>query len=170
MGSTGTAAYDPIFYMHHCFIDYIWEIFRQRQMVVCRVDPTEDYSDVVMTSREGHEIDDAMTGMEFYKMKDGLASWWTGGSDPWFTYDDTPICPYCGGSHHLTCDHLLNRCIPDSRIREIIDEILEPSRGRPSTSSPTAVSASTMSSSSSCAYASTLIKLSKRSDGSVVQW
>ncbi|KAH3824746.1 hypothetical protein DPMN_126599 [Dreissena polymorpha] len=31
MGYLGSAAYDPIFYMHHAFIDYIWEQFRRRQ-------------------------------------------------------------------------------------------------------------------------------------------
>lgn len=28
-----TSANDPAFYLHHSFVDYIWEIFRQRKQV-----------------------------------------------------------------------------------------------------------------------------------------
>ena len=29
MFDTATAANDPIFYLHHCFVDFIWEMWRQ---------------------------------------------------------------------------------------------------------------------------------------------
>ena len=33
MNDTATASNDPIFYMHHTFIDYIWEAWRQEKQV-----------------------------------------------------------------------------------------------------------------------------------------
>ncbi|XP_063402864.1 tyrosinase-like protein [Mytilus trossulus] len=39
-----TAPGDPVFFLHHCFIDYVWEVFRQRQRRQRpRVDPERDY-------------------------------------------------------------------------------------------------------------------------------
>lgn len=31
MGAVPYASYDPVFWMHHAFIDYIWEQFRKQQ-------------------------------------------------------------------------------------------------------------------------------------------
>ncbi|KAH3823070.1 hypothetical protein DPMN_124868 [Dreissena polymorpha] len=31
MSNTPAALYDPVFFLHHVFIDYIWEQFRTRQ-------------------------------------------------------------------------------------------------------------------------------------------
>nr|AHZ34292.1 tyrosinase B2.2 [Pinctada maxima] len=36
------AAYDPLFFFHHCYIDYVWELFRRKQMRL-GIDPTRDY-------------------------------------------------------------------------------------------------------------------------------
>lgn len=33
MYDTSTSANDPIFFLHHCFIDYIWEQWRQQRQV-----------------------------------------------------------------------------------------------------------------------------------------
>lgn len=30
MERLNTAAFDPIFFMHHAYVDYIWELFRQK--------------------------------------------------------------------------------------------------------------------------------------------
>ena len=43
MTSVASAAHDPVFYLHHCFIDYIWEKFRERQRDICGEDPETDY-------------------------------------------------------------------------------------------------------------------------------
>lgn len=32
MGSVTVSAFDPVFYLHHAFIDYIWEKFREHQI------------------------------------------------------------------------------------------------------------------------------------------
>jgi hypothetical protein len=42
MGIIETAAHDPVFFMHHAFVDYIWEEFRKNQRRN-GVDPTTDY-------------------------------------------------------------------------------------------------------------------------------
>lgn len=45
MLGVNTAPSDPVFFLHHCFIDYVWEEFRQRQRRRRRprVDPERDY-------------------------------------------------------------------------------------------------------------------------------
>jgi len=32
MGKVPFSAFDPIFWMHHTFIDYMWEVFRKHQI------------------------------------------------------------------------------------------------------------------------------------------
>lgn len=33
MGDLGLSAFDPVFYFHHAFIDYVWELFRRNQVM-----------------------------------------------------------------------------------------------------------------------------------------
>ena len=33
MGDLGLSAFDPIFYFHHAFVDYVWELFRRNQVM-----------------------------------------------------------------------------------------------------------------------------------------
>jgi tyrosinase len=41
-----TATFDPVFFMHHAFIDYIWELFRTNLKAI-NVNP-ETYPEVVV--------------------------------------------------------------------------------------------------------------------------
>ncbi|CAL1543965.1 unnamed protein product, partial [Lymnaea stagnalis] len=50
MGQLDTSAFDPIFFLHHAFVDYIWELFRTN-MRSQGLDP-EQYPDIAgMDSR-----------------------------------------------------------------------------------------------------------------------
>lgn len=123
MAYVNSAAYDPVFYLLHCFVDFVWEKFMERQRDICGVDPSIDY---VTEAQESHGLDDAMTGMKYFNISDGLAPWWTQGKDRWYTYEESPTCPFCGGADSLVCDVNINRCVPHSRIQSVIDKIVEP--------------------------------------------
>ncbi|KAH3775232.1 hypothetical protein DPMN_176632 [Dreissena polymorpha] len=106
------AAADPVFYMHHAFVDYVWEKFRQRQRAVCGVDPASDYPPVDPALPE-HGPDRNMTGMTFLTNREGIADYWIAN---WFNYTDTPTCPSCGNSPDLYCDTDINRCVSASNF------------------------------------------------------
>lgn len=97
------AASDPVFYMHHCFIDYQWEKFRQRQINNCFLDPTEDYPPD--TDRPSHGQFRPMDQMEFVQNIDGIRDYWTSN---WFGYEDTPSC--ANNCHNNGSPDILNRC------------------------------------------------------------
>ncbi|KAL4233375.1 hypothetical protein ACF0H5_008056 [Mactra antiquata] len=105
------SASDPVFYMHHAFIDYQWEKFRQRQRNVCSVDPAYDYPD---SDDVRHHADTDMIGMTFLKNEDGIADFWT---DNWYGYEDTPTCATnCGNRPDLFCDEDINLCVSEVRF------------------------------------------------------
>ena len=95
-----TSAFDPIFYMHHSYVDYIYEIFRRRQISL-GIDPTQDYP-----QNYGGQTHAPFTPTGFGNIPNAF------GMDPMFTrdiymYQPHPTCsfrnPNCG-SRHLTCD------------------------------------------------------------------
>ncbi|XP_052233568.1 putative tyrosinase-like protein tyr-3 [Dreissena polymorpha] len=107
------AASDPVFYMHHAFVDYIWERFRQRQRTACGVDPATDYPPDRPDSPD-HSGANPMVGMDFLRNRDGIADYWI---NNWFNYTDSPTCANnCGNSEDLYCDTAINRCVSDSRF------------------------------------------------------
>ncbi|KAH3755414.1 hypothetical protein DPMN_190110 [Dreissena polymorpha] len=99
------APYDPVFYMHHTFIDYIWEQFRTRQSSVsCRVDVERDYrelGDYAVDNFPGHAPWEEMHGFEYLQNRDGLWRNWTTAV---YGYEAAPRCPECGNSENLFCD------------------------------------------------------------------
>ncbi|XP_052818274.1 putative tyrosinase-like protein tyr-3 [Mya arenaria] len=107
------AASDPIFYMHHAFIDYQWEIFRQRQRDICGIDPASDYPPDNDNKPE-HNKEERMIEMRFLDNIDGVMDFWT---DNWFDYEDSPSCSNnCGGSPDLFCDEDINLCVSEMRF------------------------------------------------------
>ncbi|XP_052815079.1 uncharacterized protein LOC128242082 isoform X1 [Mya arenaria] len=90
MAFPATAAYDPVFYMYHAFVDYVWELFRRRQLRQCRVDPSNDYPDIPLG--DSHAAQSPMTGFEWLINRDGLQHEWI---DHWYSYESTPSCPNC---------------------------------------------------------------------------
>lgn len=90
MSSLSKSGYDPVFYMHQAYVDYLWEIFRQRQRYFCRLDPSLDYPEVP-TGRSNH-ADAPMIGFDLFTNKDGIRNHWI---DNWYNYQREPSCPYC---------------------------------------------------------------------------
>ncbi|XP_052232543.1 uncharacterized protein LOC127845563 isoform X2 [Dreissena polymorpha] len=114
MAHPATSAYDPVFYMYHAFIDYIWEVFRRRQYRRCGVDPSRDYPEVPLGN--SHATESPMVGFEWLKNRDGLQHDWI---DNWYYYQSTPSCPNCcdGCSFPppISCDRRRDVCVARSR-------------------------------------------------------
>ena len=109
MADIDTAAFDPLFYMLHAFIDFLWEGFRSRQKAVCRVDPEKDYP--LLTGGPSHGPSSAMYGFDGLKNIEGLRNYWT---ESWYNYESRPQCPDCR-SKYLYCDIQLRKCVSHSR-------------------------------------------------------
>ncbi|KAL4234835.1 hypothetical protein ACF0H5_006476 [Mactra antiquata] len=107
MRTSDTAAHDPVFFMHHAFIDYIWELFRLHQVEDCRVDPTTDYPRAIGL----HAPKRTMAGFSDFRNIDGIRGYWT---QTWYRYEYTPECSQTQrscGSPYLRCDVRNQRCI-----------------------------------------------------------
>lgn len=97
LGFLNTATRDPIFFLLHAFIDYIWWRFQQRQLQL-DIDPFTDYPENFGHFR--HAPDARMAGFENYVNADGYSSHWT---TDIYTYQLSPECPHCGHSNWLDC-------------------------------------------------------------------
>ncbi|XP_052231046.1 putative tyrosinase-like protein tyr-3 [Dreissena polymorpha] len=107
MTGLNTAAHDPVFFLHHAFVDYIWEMFRTRQSSVCKVNPELDYP---KASGE-HASNRAMDGLSGYVNIDGYRNYWT---KSWYKYEPSPTCPSCG-SPYLKCNKARGVCVSIER-------------------------------------------------------
>ena len=85
-----TAAYDFLYYLHHAYVDLVWEMFRRNQINRCRVKyPETDYP---ADASGSHDANAPMVAFPWLKNTDGLASYWT---QNWYGYEDPPACPRC---------------------------------------------------------------------------
>ncbi|XP_069141199.1 uncharacterized protein [Argopecten irradians] len=107
-----SAAHDPLFFMLHAFIDYIWWMFRNKQEEN-GIDPSQDYPETLI---ERHQPDRTMDGFEMYQNIDGYSLNWTRDI---YTYEISPTeCseqyPSCN-SKWLTCQFSNKRCVSKAR-------------------------------------------------------
>lgn len=96
MADAVTTAHDPVFILHHTFIDYIWERFREkiRQQ---GTDPTEYPSN----NNVLHGANRPMDLYENFTNSDGYSDIFT---RDFYQYEDMPSCATnCGNSRFLTC-------------------------------------------------------------------
>ena len=113
MASLHTAAHDPVFWLHHSYVDYVWEQFRRYQRAN-GVDPTRDYPTFVNDSMH---LAGAPMGLSNLRNIDGMSDVFTSFH---YTYEPSPTCsqrfPDCG-SPYLRCV-IINRrarCISADR-------------------------------------------------------
>lgn len=96
------AAFDPVFYLVHSYVDLLWEIFRglQRRR---GIDPTIDYPMNETEIPRGQRYNDS-SGFGILLNRHGLSNVFT---DNIYKYDRPPSCtlesPDCG-TRHLLCD------------------------------------------------------------------
>ncbi|VDK68512.1 unnamed protein product [Litomosoides sigmodontis] len=111
-----TSGNDPLFYLHHSFVDYIWEMYRQQKQT--RYQRENDYSpDNQACSSALHFGSTLMRPFAPLRNIDGLSNAYT---DNLYEYAPRPSCrngPTCG-SKYLFCDrsHGQPRCVSQARI------------------------------------------------------
>lgn len=95
------APLDPLFFLLHCYIDYVFEKFRQRQKSL-GIDPAADYPNPGEDYLDGrHAPNRSMEVFENYTNADGFSNYWT---DELYEYEDSPsTCVTSCGSDHLIC-------------------------------------------------------------------
>ena len=103
MNNLALSPHDPVFWLHHCFVDYIWEVFRMRQLAR-GVNPTYDF---VPTNITGQNSDETAFGIEGYINRDGYSD----RIARVVQYDPMPRCPYCGLSSDMYCDRNIGFCV-----------------------------------------------------------
>ncbi|KAK3099420.1 hypothetical protein FSP39_004089 [Pinctada imbricata] len=118
MSNSDMAPLDPVFFFHHCYIDYLWEGFRKK-MKRKGFDPTSDYPG--HGQRESNAANYSMIGFNWYKNIDGYSDVFT--SDL-YTYEVTPSCkgysPSCRYSNFMKCNKA-NECVATTRPLPLIE-------------------------------------------------
>ena len=121
---------DPVFWLHHSFIDCLWEDFRDRQRSLRPpVDPRYDYpNDSVVYGVNTQQPDGRMlrraadsahystnTMEPFGPLRniDGLSDEYTG---VFYRCAGRPRCPDCGSTNNLFCSRRINKCVPKLRL------------------------------------------------------
>lgn len=111
MNGLATSAFDPVFFFHHCFIDYIWELFREKQRRM-NIDPSADYpDDFLLRDNQQHYALTTMSGFPQYRNIDGFDDRFTRDI---YTYERSPFCPNCG-SPYLWCQWWTRSCVSIDR-------------------------------------------------------
>ncbi|XP_052232072.1 putative tyrosinase-like protein tyr-1 [Dreissena polymorpha] len=108
MSRIESASYDPLFYCHHAFIDYLWEEFRTNQRMR-GIDPSRDYPRIV--GEQAHQPLASM-GLGRLLVIDGINDIFTRRI---YRYERRPACvPNSNtcGSQYLRCDWSRQRCVP----------------------------------------------------------
>ncbi|XP_062621006.1 uncharacterized protein LOC134282625 [Saccostrea cucullata] len=107
MGELTTAAMDPVFFLHHAYIDYIWEKFRAQQRRN-GIDPTRDYPSVVNHTLH---LPTSMLGLGTFRNIDSFSEYIVNGI---YRYEDSPSCSAFNrncGSSYLQCINQQNEWI-----------------------------------------------------------
>jgi len=112
---------DPIFYMHHAFVDFQWEEFRQKSQVT---DPEMDYptSEVGNIGGSQHEPFAPMDPFGVPNIH-GLSNHYT---NYYYTYEPRPlVCTLSDdcGTRFLWCDTIHARCMSKIFLGGICDSL-----------------------------------------------
>ncbi|KAL3859844.1 hypothetical protein ACJMK2_010034 [Sinanodonta woodiana] len=108
MSRIESASYDPLFYIHHAFIDCVWEEFRHLQRL-SGVDPARDFPRIV--GEQAHQPLAAM-GLGRLLVIDGINNIFT---QRIYRCESRPACIMNSntcGSPYLRCDWTRQRCMP----------------------------------------------------------
>ena len=142
MNRLNNAPNDPLFYSHHCFVDFIWEQFRFKQLFDGIVDPQEDNPYIIGGAfRSEHAPNETMgffpngeIAIDFFNA--------LGYSNAFFgivSYEPLPTCENaCGGSAYLTCENVQCRSYTISEMGSgnYIDDLFNETSPSTNTSLP----------------------------------
>ncbi|VDM74001.1 unnamed protein product [Strongylus vulgaris] len=103
---------DPAFYLHHAFVDYLWEQFRKQKQT--REERETQWATDTCNSLQGY--DEQMKPFRLQN-RDGLSNQYT---DEWYEYEPvrhcTPAKPDCDSEYYF-CDTKAWRC--RSKVRKL---------------------------------------------------
>ncbi|XP_063437369.1 tyrosinase-like protein [Mytilus trossulus] len=114
MGYVSDSPMDPVFWLHHCFIDYLWEQFRERQKRL-GINSETDYP-VAPNTNAGHLPSRNMDNL--IPTKTNIQGYSNSFTKRIYRYADAPTCSNrCGGALNgfLFCDKTKNACVSRSR-------------------------------------------------------
>ncbi|XP_062587119.1 tyrosinase-like protein 1 [Saccostrea cucullata] len=108
---TQTAAYDPIFFNHHAFIDHVYEIFRQQQLR-SGINPVMDYPTMAPPGHAANDFIDFRPYAQPLRNIEGLSRFIAN----LVRYEPLPTCQNrCNRSPHLYCDRVRFVCVSRAR-------------------------------------------------------
>ncbi|CAC5422179.1 unnamed protein product [Mytilus coruscus] len=112
MGGVFTSPMDPVFFLHHCFVDYLWEKFRERQKRF-GINSEKDYPP---TSDSFHLPNRLMDNLK--PPKKNIYGYSNVFTRTIYRYAPAPTCKNkCGRAHKgfLFCDRKKKACVARSR-------------------------------------------------------
>lgn len=115
-----TASWDPVFFMHHAYVDAVWEAFRERQRRN-GINPETDYP---TNPPPGHDINQIIDFRPYFPLltnRDAMSN----AIANLVTYEPFATCRnQCNRSPHLYCDSLRGVCVSRTRPRVVQHLIL----------------------------------------------
>lgn len=113
ISALNSAPWDPVFYMHHAYVDAVWERFREQQ-VTNGINPETDYPRNPPPP-EGHAANDRIDFQPYinpitniFAMRNLVANL--------VRYEPFPTCENtCNSSPHLSCDRARRICVSRER-------------------------------------------------------
>ncbi|XP_060075288.1 tyrosinase-like protein 1 [Ylistrum balloti] len=104
LSALATAPQEPVFFLHHAFVDYIWYLFRNRlRMEYPDIDPQYDYP---LKGNVLHAPNAPMIPFNNLQNIQGYNNFFESRT----VYAPSPTCPDCGESPYLVCNLTLGRC------------------------------------------------------------
>ena len=104
-----SAPKDPVFFLHHAYIDYVWEMFRQKQLQL-GLDP-EHYPEIAVNTTDLLKFQTANRTMNCFFWMKNKEGYLNNVIENVYNYELSPECPDCAHSPFLTCSTDLQRCI-----------------------------------------------------------
>ena len=108
MANVAIAPFDPVFYFHHCYVDYLWEGFRQKLRLMNR--PATEYPAHGPASQGANA---RMIPFSWIRNYQGYSDLFT---EHFYTYEPSPSCQACRGARLLDCNGN-GQCVATTRPR-----------------------------------------------------
>ncbi|OWF55157.1 tyrosinase-like protein 1 [Mizuhopecten yessoensis] len=104
LSALATAPQEPVFFMHHAFVDYIWYLFRNSLRVEYPgIDPQFDYP---LKGNVLHAPNAQMIPFNNLRNIQGYNNFFESRT----IYAPSPSCPDCSNSPYLVCNQTIGRC------------------------------------------------------------
>ncbi|XP_033748673.1 tyrosinase-like protein 2 [Pecten maximus] len=113
LSSLQTAPQEPVFFLHHSFVDYMWYLFRKQMRNAGNINPSSDYPN---KGPSLHNRNANMIPFGDLRNIQGYSDF----IESLTRYKESPTCPSCGRSKYLECDRSINRCKSKARSTVIV--------------------------------------------------